>query len=76
MSRHLNIVGIFNEFVCRPFLFAIQFREVEYVDRMAVESGFVSFDYRVVTIASLSSDRIRLTRRGFPGGVPFRALLA
>jgi hypothetical protein len=50
LSRHPYIVDIFGEFACRPFLFAIQFREVECADRMAVEGGIVSVDYRVVAV--------------------------
>jgi hypothetical protein len=50
MNRHLYIVNIFGKFIKNPFVFAVQFREIEFTDRMAVENGFVFIDHRIMAV--------------------------
>jgi hypothetical protein len=46
------VVNIFGEFVCRPFLLAVQCLEAELVDRVTVISCVLSFNHRVVAVDS------------------------
>ena len=50
MVRHPNIVDIFGELVGRQLVFTIQCREVERMDWIVIECGFVSVDYRIVPV--------------------------
>ena len=50
MSWHPYIIDTPRKFVCRPFLFAILFREIKFANRVAVESSLVSFKNSVMTI--------------------------
>ena len=50
---HPRVIDIFfGELVGRPFLFAIECRDVEGVDRMAVIGGILAIDYPVMAVDS------------------------
>ena len=52
MSRHLYVVDILSKLVCCLFLFAILASEVERFDKVVVEGGFFSVDYKIMTVDS------------------------
>lgn len=52
MSRYLYIVDVFGEFVRCSFCFAVRCCKANFIDRVAVEFGFVFIDYRVVVVDS------------------------
>lgn len=72
MNGYPYIVDVLREFVGRPFLLAVQCREVERVDGMAVECSLVSFDHGIMTVNSHRPMIMRLRKQISADGAPSR----
>ena len=71
--RHPIIVDVLDEFVGGPLFFAIQGREAELVDWMAIEGGLVIFDDSVMAV---DSHRSVIVRDGKGEDLPVQLFLA
>jgi hypothetical protein len=52
VDRHPNVIYVLRGLRSRPLLFALECCEGEVVDGVAVESGLVSVDYRILTVCT------------------------